>query len=139
MKSGVSRFAHIVPGLPHIVLHKMSRWMVWRLLEWLFGPASFTNLTAQARLAKRGVGVRQFWFRDGAERPGEKAEQGNEEQRPRVAIASGREDPLLVDFRDVLVREIDTTLQLPLHDGGWIDGESHYPSEDALGKVIGLI
>jgi hypothetical protein len=45
----------------------------------------------------------------------------------------------LVDFRDVLVREIDTTLQLPLHDGGWIDGEGHYPSEDALGKVIDLI
>jgi hypothetical protein len=91
MKSGVGRFAHIVPGLPQIVLHKMRRWMVWRLLECLFGPASFANLTAQASLAKRGVGVRQFWFIDGAERPGEKAEQGNEEeQRPRVAMASGR-------------------------------------------------
>lgn len=34
---------------------------LWTLIEGVCGPVNFSSLNAQARLAERDVGLRQFW------------------------------------------------------------------------------
>lgn len=129
-KASVSRFAHIVPGIPDFVLSLRAH-DLWRMVEGLLGPPSFTNITAQARLAERNRFVRSYWAESSAEL--------QDEVRPQVMVAFGHDDPLLVDFKDVLVHTIEPSLQLHALGGEWIERAGHYPTEDRPLEVARLI
>ncbi|SLM39319.1 Epoxide hydrolase-like [Lasallia pustulata] len=129
-KASVSRFAHIVPGIPDFVLSLRDHYL-WRMVEGLLGPTSFTNITAQARLAERNRLVRSFWA--------EPSEKLQDEVRSQVMVAFGRDDPLLVDFKDVLVHTIEPNLQRHAVGGEWIERAGHYPTEDRPLQVARLI
>ncbi|KAI4124066.1 MAG: hypothetical protein LQ347_005875 [Umbilicaria vellea] len=129
-KASVSRFAHIVPAIPDYILSFRAHYL-WRLVEGLLDPSSFTNITAQARLAERNRFVRSFWAEASAEL--------QDEIRPQVMLAFGRDDPLLLDFKDVLVHTIEPNLQLRALGGEWIDRAGHYPMEDRPLEVARLI
>lgn len=129
-KASVSRFAHIVPGTPDFVLSLRPHYL-WRMIEGLLGPSSFTNITAQARLADRNRSVRSFWTESSADL--------QDEIRPQVMVAFGHDDPLLVDFKDVLVHTIEPSLQLRALGGEWIERAGHYPMEDRPREVARLI
>ena len=61
LKASVTRFAHIVPGLPDFMLEGARGWYAWKIMEGLFGATRFSNLNMQARLARRGQSVREYW------------------------------------------------------------------------------
>ena len=129
-KASVSRFAHIVPGIPDFILSLRSNYL-WQIVEGLLDPTSFTNISAQARLAQRNVAVRSFWA--------DPAVELQEEVRPQVMVAFGHDDPLLVDFKDVLVHTIEPSLQLHALGGEWIERAGHYPAEDRPLEVAQLV
>ncbi|KZF21787.1 alpha/beta-hydrolase [Xylona heveae TC161] len=66
-KSSVGRFAHMVPGFSDIFLFNARSTRAFRLLEGLLGPQRvfFSNLAAQALLARDDRLVRAFWRRVG--------------------------------------------------------------------------
>ncbi|KAF2453805.1 haloalkane dehalogenase family protein [Lineolata rhizophorae] len=121
-KASIARFAHIVPALPDAVLGAARLSRAWRLAEGVLGPRRLTNVNAQARLARRGEQIRNFW----REVPAGWA-------ALRVKIVFGRQDPLLADFKDVLERGISERVR----DGGgvWIEGAGHYPGEEQPAEV----
>ncbi len=128
-KVSVGRFAHIVPGIPDVLL-KLREGTAWRIAEGLLGPENFTNVNAQAFLAQRNVEVRQWWASGGSQ---------HENVTPRVSVAFGRDDPLLKDFKNLL----DETLRLKVSgqrsSGTWISDAGHYPVEEKPEAVARLI
>lgn len=54
-------------------------------------------------------------------------------------VAFGHDDPLLVDFKDVLVHTIEPSLQLHALGGKWIERAGHYPTEDRPLEVARLV
>ncbi|RLL94680.1 hypothetical protein CFD26_104466 [Aspergillus turcosus] len=127
-KSSVYRFAHMAPATPRIVLTSFRSTWLWKLVEGLAGPSNFDNLTAQARLALRDDEIRGFW------KSSEKA------RNLEVAVVFGEKDPLLKDYKHVLVRSIDPRIMVDWAPyGTWLEGAGHYPAEEkpkAVGDLI---
>ncbi|KAM0104907.1 hypothetical protein ACP6JE_000542 [Aspergillus fumigatus] len=97
-------------------------------IEGLAGPSNFDNLTAQARLSLRNEGVRSFW------------KSSDRAHQLEVAVVFGDKDPLLKDYKDILVRGVDSRVMVDWAPYGiWLDGTGHYPAEDkpkAVGDLI---
>lgn len=125
-KASVSRFSHIVPGIPDMILSFRSTYL-WRLIEGLCGPERFTNINAQAWLATRNSSIRHFWASP------------SQNKRPAVAVAFGHDDPLLPDFKGVLTATIDPALLASPRRGVWIPRAGHYPVEGKPTAVAELI
>jgi pimeloyl-ACP methyl ester carboxylesterase len=127
-KSSIERFSHIVPSLPRVILHRARNLRVWKLFEGLAGPSHFDTLNTQARLSAQDELVRRFWS---------SKEQAHGFQ---VAVVFGDDDPLIRDYKNVLVREIAPELMVKWAPRGlWIPGAGHMPSEDKAGDVGRLI
>ncbi|KAL3490040.1 Alpha/Beta hydrolase protein [Aspergillus germanicus] len=127
-KSSIERFSHIVPSLPRVILHRARNLRLWKLLEGLAGPSHFDTLNTQARLSAQDELVRRFWS---------SKEQAHGFQ---VAVVFGDEDPLMRDYKNVLVREIAPELMVKWAPRGlWIPGAGHMPVEDKAGDVGRLI
>ena len=122
----------MVPGIPDPVL-SLRPTTAWRLVEGLLSPTRFTNVNAQARLARSDLIVRRWW----QDQEAEKSRDG-----PKVGIAFGRDDPLLKDCKEVLTDTIALSLRqdtnLPAA-GSWIDHAGHYPVEDRPELVTELL
>jgi pimeloyl-ACP methyl ester carboxylesterase len=128
-KASVGRFAHIVPGIPDLLLG-LRRAVWWRVIEGVLGPENFTNINAQARLAGLNVSVRKWWSPEDID---------CKNTLPRVSIAFGQEDPLLKDFKGVLERTLGLDVGGPPMRGTWISGAGHYPVEEKPQTVAQLI
>jgi len=136
-KASINRFAHIVPGIPDSILDPRSGFL-WRMIEGLIGPEHLTNINAQASLARRDVEVRKCWS-------GEEIKKENAEKRghggagtdrassaPRqVMVVFGQDDPLLPEFRQILVDMVKVSKLVTNREGDWIDGAGYYPMEQA--------
>ncbi|KAI1622205.1 haloalkane dehalogenase family protein [Exophiala viscosa] len=120
-KASISRFSHIVPGLPDWVYDLRSTYS-WRVVEGWLGPEHFTNLNAQASLAERNRHVRGWWL-------GEFDDKSTRNAPEKVMILFGREDPLLPEFKMVLERYIGVSHIVRPADRGWLPGAGHYPME----------
>lgn len=144
-KASTNRFAHIVPGIPDSILDQRSRFL-WRMVEGLIGPEHLTNINAQASLARRDVEVRRWWS-------GEEIEKENAEKRGpggagtdrassapgQVMVVFGQDDPLLPEFRQILVDTVKVSKLVANREGDWIAGAGHYPMEqtpDVIAKSI---
>ncbi|RHZ59250.1 haloalkane dehalogenase family protein [Aspergillus thermomutatus] len=127
-KSSVYRFAHMVPATPRAVLTSLRYTWLWKLVEGLAGPSNFDNLTAQARLRGRDDEIRSFW------KSSERA------RHLQVAVVFGKNDPLLKDYKDVLVRAVDSRVMVDWAPYGiWLEGAGHYPVEEkpkAVGDLV---
>ncbi|KAH2547054.1 hypothetical protein KXW97_000419 [Aspergillus fumigatus] len=127
-KSSIYRFSHMAPATPRIVLRSLRYTWLWKLVEGLAGPSNFDNLTAQARLSLRNEGVRSFW------------KSSDRAHQLEVAVVFGDKDPLLKDYKDILVRGVDSRVMVDWAPYGiWLDGTGHYPAEDkpkAVGDLI---
>ncbi|KAF4211426.1 hypothetical protein CNMCM5878_002636 [Aspergillus fumigatiaffinis] len=127
-KSSIYRFSHMAPATPRVVLTSLRYTWLWKLVEGLAGPSNFDNLTAQARLSSRDDEIRGFW------KSSERARQLE------VAVVFGDKDPLLKDYKDVLVRAVDSRVMVDwAPHGTWLDGAGHYPAEEkpkAVGDLI---
>ncbi|KAL2831637.1 Alpha/Beta hydrolase protein [Aspergillus pseudoustus] len=127
-KASIQRFSHIVPSLPRVFLHRARNIWAWKLVEGLCGPQHFDSLNTQARLSAQDELVRTFW------RSKEQA-RGFE-----VAVVFGDKDPLVRDYKNVLVREISPELMVKWAPKGlWISGAGHMPAEDKARDVARLI
>ncbi|CEL07036.1 hypothetical protein ASPCAL10202 [Aspergillus calidoustus] len=127
-KSSIERFSHITPSLPRVILHRARNLQVWKLAEGLCGPSHFDTLNTQARLSAQDELVRKFW--------------SSKEQAHgfEVAVIFGDKDPLVRDYKNVLVREIAPELMVKWAPRGlWIPGAGHMPTEDRAGDVARLI
>ncbi|KAL1867391.1 hypothetical protein Plec18167_008663 [Paecilomyces lecythidis] len=129
-KQSVTRFAHIVLGLPRQILRNIRHHYLWRMLEGICGPVNFSDINAQALLSLRDDSVRTFW--------------ANVEQSDwrnlKVMVAFGQDDTLLRDYKDVLVRLIGTHNMVNwAKKGVWIAGAGHYPVEERPYEVVRLI
>lgn len=134
-KASIQRFAHIVPGIPDVVLRQQGT-RIWRLCEGLLGPNNFTNVTAQAILAERNTAVRAWWsggstIRDNvpshledmsslrgalptSESPVAGINEGKAKSVPDVVmILFGADDPLLPEFKAIL--ENNATIAACIH------------------------
>ncbi|KAJ9293869.1 hypothetical protein DTO271G3_7496 [Paecilomyces variotii] len=129
-KQSVTRFAHIVPGLPRMILRDIRHRYRWRVLEGLCGPVNFSDINAQALLSARDDDVRSFWA--GLEH--------SDWRDLKVMVAFGQDDTLLRDYKDVLVRLIGPQNMVNwAKDGVWIAGAGHYPVEERPYEVVRLI
>ncbi|GAD98724.1 haloalkane dehalogenase family protein [Paecilomyces variotii No. 5] len=129
-KQSVTRFAHMVPGLPRQILRDIRHRYLWRMLEGLCGPVNFSDINAQALLSVRDDSVRDFW--------------ANVEQSDwknlKVMVAFGQDDTLLRDYKRVLVRSIGKHQMVNwAKNGVWIAGAGHYPVEERPYEVVRLI
>ncbi len=131
-KASINRFSHMVPGLPDGVLQQRES-RLWRIVEGLIGPEHLTNISAQAWLARRDIGVRRWWS-------GGMLDDTDDEKRMRFVAESfstparamvlfGRNDPLLLEFKHVLTDTIKRATLVSGLNGGWIAGAGHYPME----------
>jgi pimeloyl-ACP methyl ester carboxylesterase len=123
-KTSISRFSHIVPGLPDCI-YDLRQTCMWRTIEGLLGPEHFTNLTAQAWLANRDQEVREWWSSSSLGNDKGAAARAPES----VMILFGRDDPLLPEFKNVLERSIRVSSVLQGGEAGWLPGAGHYPME----------
>jgi len=133
-KSGVLRFAQIVPGFPDMVLFTLRNFFVWKIFEGWVGPERFSYLNGQAALAKTDSAVRKFWRKvKVGEKSGVKG--------INVLIAFGQDDPLLADFKELLQNEIGNELssESAKPKSVWIDGAGHYPVEEKAEVIAKLI
>lgn len=99
---------------------------LWKVVEGLIGPANFTNVNAQAELAKIDEDARQWWNERDSPTKGRK---------PGVAVVFGEDDPLLKDFKRVLELTFNRNYRDLLLMSRWIPGAGHYPVEERP-KVI---
>ncbi|KAL3461658.1 Alpha/Beta hydrolase protein [Aspergillus heterothallicus] len=127
-KSSIQRFSHIAPSLPKVILHRARDLWAWKLIEGLCGPKHFDTLNTQARLSAQDELVRDFW--------------ASKEQAKglKVTVAFGENDPLIRDYKNVLVREISPELMVKWAPRGlWIPEAGHMPTETKAGDVARLI
>lgn len=117
-KSGVTRFAMTVPGMPAII-YRLFQSQLGLIIDGLCPKESFSSLHEQVRLRETDHAIRKFW--------------SSGEADIKVAVVFGRRDPLLRDYYDVFLKTIRTSHGIP--QGVWIDGAGHYPVEEASGKV----
>ena len=127
-KSSVYRFGHIVPGTPRIVLRDLRDTRIWKVIEGACGPKNFDNLDAQSRLSLLGDRAREFWGHVGTK------------GHYKLAVVFGDRDPLLIDYKDVLVETIDSRVMVnwAVH-GVWLHGGGHYPVEEKAERILGLL
>ena len=150
-KASINRFAHIVPGTPDWVLGLRGT-RLWRVAEGLIGPKHLTNLNAQAALARRNVTVRKWWSKEKTERSAGSEKElllldvADMDRRDfavppeHVMILFGRDDPLLPEFRQILVDTIQVSKVVESSEGPWITGAGHYPMEqkpEVVARCIG--
>ena len=129
-KANMGRFAHIVLGFPDGLLG-LRETRLLRLVEGFLSPQRFTNVNAQASLAKRIVGVRKFW-----------ANASEQENETKVGMAFGEDDPLLKGFHNVLAETVDPILidhEFSASHGSWIADAGHYPVKERPSAVAGLV
>ncbi|KAL2816983.1 Alpha/Beta hydrolase protein [Aspergillus granulosus] len=127
-KCSIERFSHMTPSLPRVILHRARNLWTWKVLEGLCGPQHFNTLNTQARLLAQDELVRKFW--------------GSKDQANgfKVAVVFGDNDPLIRDYKNVLVREINPELMVKWAPRGlWIPGTGHMPSEEKAEDVARLI
>jgi len=122
----VARFAHIIPALQDIFYFTVRESFPWRVFEGLAGPANFSNLNSQARLAALNDSLRETWHSCG-------------QKGWQIAVLFGRQDPLLADFKDVLEETIDKSALIKMDNDGWIEGAGHYPTEERPESVGDMI
>jgi len=116
-KASVTRFAHMVPGFPDFFLSTVRHHWLWLAFEGLCGPEKFTNFAAQERVAELGTEARKVWSECG-------------DRGWKAMVIFGKDDPLLVDFKQVLEDVIDQQAQVRAPVNGWIYHAGHYPTEE---------
>ena len=127
-KSSVYRFGHIVPGAPRTLLQNFRNTRFWNVFEGLCGPENFDNLNAQSRLAEMDDKVRDFWTRTEAKR------------RIKTVVAFGDKDPLLIDYKGILLQTINTRHMVDwAKKGVWLYGGGHYPVEEQAERIVSLV
>lgn len=127
-KSSVFRFGHIVPGTPRTVLQSVRYKKFWRVLEGFCGPKNFDILDAQSRLAVIDDKAREFWGR------------GENKSYLKMVIAFGSKDPLLIDYKDILLETINARFMVDWAVNGiWLAGGGHYPTEDKPQHIANLV
>lgn len=127
-KSSVYRFGHIVPSTPRVVLQGLRHTRVWKILEGLCGPDNFNNLDAQSRLNLLDGKAREYWRQAGTE------------GSIKVAVAFGDQDPLLIDYKNILLETIDSRVMVNWSvDGMWLHDGGHYPVEEKAERIASLL
>lgn len=98
------------------------------MLEGLCGAENFDNLDAQSRLAYLDDSTRNFWAR------------GESKSYIKIALAFGDMDPLLIDYKGILLDTINARLMVHWAvDGIWLSGGGHYPTEEKAEHIASLI
>ncbi|WEW59207.1 hypothetical protein PRK78_004676 [Emydomyces testavorans] len=134
-KSNISRLSHSAPGTPQLVLRQLRTLYAWKVIEGLCGPINFSDLNAQAHLSARDETTRSFWQRKERSRIEEKRERGF-----KTLVVFGARDPLLKDYKDVLVRMIDSRYAVEwAPEGVWVKDAGHYSMEDKPGEIVELV
>jgi len=129
-KASVTRFAHIVPGIPDTILSLRSTYW-WCLIEGLLNPWNFTNINAQAALAERNVDIREWWAASSSSQ--------SKNSMPKVLVAFGEDDPLLKEFKEVLVLTFPSKTLVRCPNGSWIPHAGHYPMEEKPYVIADLL
>lgn len=128
-KSSLFRFSHIAPGIPRFILNEARQTSGWKIIEGLCGPERFSNINAQADLCRLDDQVREFWRRDDSAKAALK-----------TAVVFGQDDPLLKDFKNVLVHSIHPRHMVAWSATGvWLENAGHYPVEERPKDVALLI
>jgi pimeloyl-ACP methyl ester carboxylesterase len=92
------------------------------LLDGVCPSMVFSSLYEQTQLRQRDIEIRKFW--------------GSGEANLKVFVLFGRNDPLLRDYKDLLVESIKTRKQKT--KGLWLDGAGHYPTEERAEDIANM-
>lgn len=134
-RSSVERFSRYAPGIPHFVLRGLRETQGWKLCEAILGTRNFSDLNALALLSERDDFVRSYW-----KRTHEEDLNGHMGGKLKTVVAFGAQDPLLKDYKDVLVRVVGKTNMVDWAPNGiWLPNAGHYPMEDSPDDVAQLI
>lgn len=105
------------------------------MCEAVLGPKNFSDLNTLALLSERDGFVRSFWQRQREE----DLDQGIS-SRLKTVIAFGARDPLVRDYKDVLVHVVGKDNMVDWAPNGiWLPNVGHYPMEDNPDEVAQLI
>jgi len=120
-KTGVTRLAHLVPGMPSFIYRFfLSRTGI--LFDGICPSTTFSSLHEQAQLRQRDIEIRKFW--------------SSGDDNLKAFVLFGRNDPLLRDYRNVLMDTIRTQKRPP--KGLWLEGAGHYPVEERPDDVADI-
>lgn len=112
-KTGLYRLTKLIPAMPDIV-YGFFQSPLGLILDGICQPDVFSSLHGQVRMRQLGLVMRDYW--------------SSGQAAPAVRVIFGQSDPLLHDFRDVLLRTIRTSQGEA--QGAWIQGTGHYPTEE---------
>ncbi|KAL2815206.1 Alpha/Beta hydrolase protein [Aspergillus cavernicola] len=133
-KSSIKRFSHIAPSLPRSILFHLRQTWPWKLLEGLCGPSHFNTVTTQARLSAQDDQVRRFWGARDSEN------KHSPSQGVEIVVVFGDKDPLVRDYKHVLVKSINPELMVSWAPRGlWIHDAGHMPVEEKAGDIAQFI
>ncbi|KAL3470297.1 Alpha/Beta hydrolase protein [Aspergillus californicus] len=133
-KSSITRFSHIAPNMPRFIHYRLRQFRVWKILEGLCGPAHFNTLTTQTRLAAEDDQIRGYWAAKDADA------QPSLNRGTKIAVVFGHRDPLVREYRKVLVKVINPDLMVDWAPRGlWIPGAGRMPVEGKAAGVGGFI
>ncbi|KAL4884936.1 Alpha/Beta hydrolase protein [Aspergillus karnatakaensis] len=133
-KSSIERFAHLPPSLPRFLLFTLRNTFLWKAAEGFLGPSHFETLNTQARLSAQDDQVRRYWS---TARTNSGDENG---KKTEVAVVFGERDPLVRDYKNVLVRTIHPDRMAKWAPRGiWVEKAGHLAVEEKAAEVAGLV
>ncbi|KAL4863193.1 hypothetical protein BDV12DRAFT_177828, partial [Aspergillus spectabilis] len=138
-KASIERFSHLPPSLPRFLLFTLRNTYLWKITEGLLGPSHFDTLNTQARLSAQDDQVRRYWGTT-APSPNEDGNGNENVRKSEVAVVFGEKDPLVRDYKNVLVRSIHPNRMAKWAPRGiWLSRTGHLAAEESAGQVAGLV
>jgi pimeloyl-ACP methyl ester carboxylesterase len=131
--SSFPRFAHLALGMPDFFLRRLRETTPWKIFEAISGPSRFTGLNMLALLSERDEKMRCYWQ---MKQLGDK----NVDRVLKTIVLFGERDPLLKDYKEMLLRVIGRNTMVDWAPNGiWLQNAGHYPIKDKPDEVAGLI